>query len=158
MPKLYITCSLILSLFCLQANAQDQLKDFLPLHSLSGTWKMETATGALFEVWEIINDSTLQGYSYKANGKDTIQLEQVQLITRGGSIRYMPVVKNENNEKVVVFVLISNENDTYTFENKLHDFPQRVVYSIPSDNRLHAWIEGEVNGKLKRVDYNYSKL
>lgn len=148
----------ILSLSFSPANGQQQLKDFLSLHSLAGTWKMETPKGIFFESWQIINDSTLKSQSYKVNGKDTVHLEQVQLILRSGSIQYIPVVKDENKGEAVTFTLINYENKIYTFENKTHDFPQRIVYVIPQGNSLHAWIEGEVSGKLKRIDYNYSKL
>jgi hypothetical protein len=156
--KWFLPVLLFLSLSLSPANAQERLKDFLPLHSLAGIWKMETSRGTLYECWQIINDSTLKSQSYKVNGKDTVQLEQVQLILRNGRIQYIPVVKDENNGEAIAFTLSNYENKNYTFENKTHDFPQRIVYVIPQGNFLHAWIEGEVNGKPKKIDYNYSKL
>jgi Domain of unknown function (DUF6265) len=138
-------------------NAQSG-DDFPALYSLAGTWKMETAKGILYESWEKLNDSTLKSRSYKVMDKDTVWLEQVKLVKREGKISYIPVVQRQNNNEPVAFVLKKIENNIYIFENAAHDFPQRIIYTLPQNNLLHAWIEGEVNGQVKRIDYRYSKV
>lgn len=135
-----------------------QAVDFSPLHSLAGTWKMETAKAVLYESWEKLNDSTLKSRSYNVKDKDTVWLEEAELVKRGGRISYIPVVQEQNNNEPVVFILTKTEKNIYTFENAAHDFPQRIVYALPQNNLLHAWIEGYVNGQLKRIDYRYSKM
>lgn len=154
---------LLLVIICLPVAyvnvcAQPVNHDFKKLHLLVGTWKMETSKGALYEIWQKVNDSTLRGHSYKLNGKDTVVLEQVDLIKRGGKIQYIPVVKDQNNGEAVIFTLSKTENDIYMFENSAHDFPQKVVYTLPANKMLHAWIEGNIGGKLKQINYRYTKL
>jgi hypothetical protein len=149
---------IVLLTACCRISAQQPDAVFLPLHALAGTWKMETQKGSLYESWQKVNDSTLQSHSYKVNGKDTAWLEEVELIKRRGTIQYIPIVKGENNNSAITFTLKTINADVYTFENALHDFPQRVVYVLPQNNLLHAWIEGTFKGKAKRIDYNYTRV
>jgi len=156
--RIYLSVLIALAVICADVRAQRLDRDFEKLHLLVGTWKMETSKGALYETWQKVNDSTLRGYSYRLNGKDSVLLEQVDLIRRKGNIQYIPVVKDENNNEAVIFTLSTMGNDIYTFENSAHDFPQKVVYTLPANQILHAWIEGNTDGKPKRIDYRYTKL
>lgn len=140
------------------SRAQTTVKEFSALHVLSGSWKMETSKGFLLETWQKLDDSTLQSHGYRVTGKDTVPTEQVELVRRKGQICYMPVVHHQNNGKRVVFTLKKIENGAYTFENLEHDYPQRVVYALPQKDALHAWVEGELDGKNKRIDYNFIKF
>ena len=150
----------VIALFCCAVSsiqAQNNQNNFHPLFSLVGTWSMETKKGLLYESWQKINDSTLKGSSFKINGEDTIYLEQVQLAKRLDKIIYVPVVPDENKQQPVIFTLVHLENDTYTFENPEHDFPQRIIYVLPVNNSLHAWIEGNTSSGFKKTDYQYKR-
>jgi hypothetical protein len=46
---------------------------------------------------------------------------------------------------------------TVVFENPEHDFPQRVGYKRNGSDALDAWIEGQANGKSRRVDFSYQR-
>lgn len=41
------------------------------------------------------------------------------------------------------------------FENKSHDFPQRIIYRKRGDGGLGARIEGQIKGKLEGEDWTY---
>lgn len=71
--------------------------------------------------------------------------------SRGNRIVYSPTVTNQNNGQPVRFELISTTGHRYIFENKKHDFPQRVIYHLVSNNAVHARIEGTKNGKQMGV-------
>jgi hypothetical protein len=131
--------------------------DFKFLHALAGTWKMETSRGAIFEAWQVQNDHTLQGKSYKLNNGDTLVLETVLLFLEGNKIVYQPTVTNQNNGQPVRFQLISAIDKRYVFENKEHDYPQRVIYHLVSNNAVHARIEGTKNGKQRGSYFNYNR-
>jgi hypothetical protein len=155
-PLCLVLAMTTVSGFC-QTQPRQIKKSFLDLHSLVGTWSMSTKKAVFYETWQKINDSTLMGRSYQVNGKDTVTTEQVQLIMRGDSIRYIPTV-NENNNNPVLFTLVKLEKGSYTFENKEHDFPQRIIYNLPRNNLMHAWVEGNISGQFKRSDFNYKKV
>ncbi len=68
-----------------------------------------------------------------------------------------PTVKSSDSQ-MPVLLFFKLENSTYTFETKEHDFPQRVIYILPENNTLHAWIDGDVNGRVKKSIYNYIRV
>ncbi|HEY0057555.1 MAG TPA: DUF6265 family protein [Flavisolibacter sp.] len=149
---------LFLFFLSISAQAQDNAKTFRDLNSLTGKWSMESSKGMLYESWLKLNDSTFKGLSFRVSGKDTTVLEQMELVLREGRIMFIPTVPGQNNEKPVVFTLARLENDGYIFENKEHDFPKRVVYVLPKANTLHAWIEGNINGEARKIDFKFKKV
>ncbi len=44
------------------------------------------------------------------------------------------------------------------FENREHDFPQRILYWLDADGRLHARIEGPTGGGEKALEWTWSRL
>jgi hypothetical protein len=133
-------------------------REFKPLLGLSGLWKMDTQRGTIYEEWLVRGDDQLWGRSYKIKNNDTLVLENVILSLQGNDIFYTPVVHDQNNQQPVPFKLISCTNNRYVFENKEHDFPQRVIYELVSTTGLHARIEGSKNGKEMGSDFNYVRV
>ena len=117
---------------------------------------MKTSKGILYEGWQKINDTLLQGGSYKIKGHDTIYLERVSLKHTPKGIFYVPIVK-ENNMQTVSFKLTSHNNNSFVFENPEHDFPKRVIYELVSSDSMHAYIDDGINS-TKRSDYFYRKV
>lgn len=150
-------------MFTLTGAAQAQqpvysAKEFKPLHGLTGLWKMDGKRGSLYEEWQASGDNQLKGRSYKINNNDTVVLENVTISLQEGAIFYTPVVNDQNNQQPVPFKLVSYNNNRYEFENKGHDYPQRVIYKLVSANELHARIEGSKNGKESGSDFVYSRV
>lgn len=140
-------------------NAQSfSERDFKPLHALQGLWKMETGRGAIYEEWQVKTDDKLGGRSYRINNADTMIMERIELFINGNEIVYRPVVTDQNNQQPVTFKLVSNTDGRYVFENKAHDFPQRVIYKIVSSDSVHARIEGIRNGQERGSDFRYSRV
>lgn len=133
-------------------------KELKPLHGLTGLWKMDSQRGAIYEEWQVRGDGQLSGRSYKIRNTDTLVLENVIISLQGDAIFYTPVVHNQNNQQPVAFKLISCNNNRYVFENKEHDYPQRVIYDLVSANDLRARIEGSKGGKEMGSDFNYSRV
>lgn len=141
-----ICCCTILS------KAQTKLNDF---DFLLGHWEMKTAKGKTSEHWRKSTDSLIgKSYRHAANG-DSILLESVTIKKIKGNFYFC--VTGAGNADLVQFKLISTANKTFVFENKAHDFPQRIYYQPKSKNTLFAWIEGEINGKTQRSDFPYQR-
>jgi hypothetical protein len=150
-------------LFALTGTAQAQqpvysAKEFKPLHGLTGLWKMNGKRGALYEEWQVGGDNQLKGRSYKIKNNDTVVLENVIISLQDSAIFYTPVVRDQNNQQPVPFKLISYNNNRYVFENKEHDYPQRVIYELVSANELRARIEGIESGKESASDFIYNRM
>ena len=132
--------------------------DFKALEGLEGLWKMETSRGAIYEKWQAKTNNKMTGRSYRINNTDTIVMERIELYREGNDIIYRPVVSNQNNQQAVSFRLISITDGRYVFENKAHDFPQRIIYKIVSKDAVHARIEGIRNGQERGSDFRYSRV
>lgn len=137
------------------ANQQD---DFKPLQALAGTWTMKTARGITAERWRKVSDMELAGYGFRVRGTDTTIIEYFKIVRKSSGIFYQAMVTNQNDGQTVEFKLTSTRNGTYIFSNPQHDFPSRVVYQLPVADSLHAWVEGKIDGNVKRIDFNYKRL
>lgn len=140
---------------CASSRIPFSEKDFQPLYQLIGTWKMETPRGSVFEEWQRNYPGSMTGCSYRISNGDTTIMETIGLFLEGKKIIYSPNVSTQNNGESVAFILISKTGNKYVFENKKHDFPQRIIYDLKDDNNLHARIEGTLNGKEEGRDFIY---
>lgn len=131
----------------------------LPLSLYEGVWKMETEEGSIFEEWEKVSDSLFTGISYAVKDGDTMVLEELKLKYTDGKLCYAPTVQDQNEGQEILFPLKEYviEERKFVFENLMHDFPQRIIYSFAGDKNLNARIEGEVDGKMEFSDFNYEK-
>ncbi|MNR26169.1 hypothetical protein D3C85_1433620 [compost metagenome] len=101
-------------------------------------------------------DKTLSGKSYRINAKgDSTLTETLKVRNVGKDTFYCSTVNGQNEGKEVCFKLISTTDQTYVFENKMHDFPQRIVYQDKGKREMLAWIEGELNGKSRKSEFKY---
>jgi hypothetical protein len=156
MKKTYLLAVTLLLLFTTATSQTDSFKALFKL--AGGTWKMKTANGYTCEQWKNLGDTVLSGRGFNVVGTDTTIEEQVMLVKRGINIFYIPTVNGQNNGQPVAFKLTSVFNDTYTFSNPSHDYPQIIVYQLASKNILNAWIDGNYNGQQKRIDYHYKRV
>lgn len=157
--KKYIATTVLLLVIINSSLAQQtafSAREFKPLHALTGLWKMDTPRGTIYEEWQAGSDEQLSGRSYKIKNNDTLVLENVIISLQGNAIFYTPVVHDQNNQQPVPFKLISCNNNRYVFENKQHDFPQRVIYELVSTTEVRARIEGSKGGKEMSSDFNYT--
>ncbi len=152
---LFLVILLSFGLFSLQRAGQDSIKNFT---WLLGTWKMESKRGIVYENWKKVSNKEFRGISYMLNEKDTIVLETISLLEKDGLLHYIPTVVDQNDGKPVVFNLISIKNKEVIFENKMHDFPQRISYSLTKDQHLMAIISGEVNNTEKQIQFLMQKV
>lgn len=132
-------------------------KTFRRLAWLEGDWERKTARGSMHESWQLLNDSTWRGASYVIRGVDTVSSERITLQMRSNNIQYVPVVRNQNDGKVVYFTLKPLTSDTFVFENLQHDFPQRILYWQQHPDSLHAAIEGMQGEKMRREVFIMAK-
>lgn len=132
--------------------------NFTKLLQLRGTWAMQTKKGVLYEEWKKTGEAEMSGTSYRLNQKDTLLLERVKLRREGDDILYIPSAQNQNNGQPVVFKLVRAEANKFTFENKLHDFPQRIIYNLITNDSIVARIEGSKNGVTDGSDFYFKRL
>jgi len=137
------------------AQHQNSVKDF---GFLKGSWTMNTAKGRIVESWRKNKNSGMDGKSFSiSNTGDSTLLETMKIHESEGNIFFTPTGYRPGNDSTVSFKLISASGKTFVFENKNHDFPQRISYQYQSSKNVLAWIEGNVNGKFSKIEFPYKK-
>ena len=141
--------SLFLMLIIVSCNGDKPVKtrQLAKAEWLVGTWENKSSNGDLTEAWQKENDSVFKGQSYFIKGKDTIHSETIVLSENKGQVTFSPTVKGQNNNRPVDFKLISATGTQFVFENKTHDFPQKITYTKVTNDSLIAQISGMQKGK-----------
>lgn len=154
MKKLFFTLALITISFYIFAQ-EPTLKTF---YFLEGKWEMKTKTGKIIERWKKHNDSlTSTSHQFNAAG-DSVLTETVVLKKISGNWSFCVTGYEKGNEGKTDFKLVSSTSNTFNFENKQHDFPQQISYQNNGKDQLLAWIEGEINGKRRKVAFPYQRV
>ena len=125
---------------------------------LIGEWQNISKEGIFTEVWIRKDDSTFSGISTFVIGKDTVLNELITLEEVKNELFYIPVVKNQNNGEPIPFKLTSITEKQLVFENPKHDFPQKITYSLVSQDSIYAEISGNNQGKAQSVSFPMKKV
>jgi hypothetical protein len=128
------------------------------LQWLVGSWANLSDDGNFYEKWTRLSDTVYQAFSHMTISGDTVFSESVSLEMHGNDVLYVVSVADQNDEQPVSFRLISNDNGEFVFENKEHDFPQRIIYKNPAPDSLHARIEGMINGKFSQPEFPMKRI
>ncbi len=124
---------------------------------LLGTWTNESGEEFSQESWSKENDSMFTAFSFTQVANETVFAETMALEQKTDSLFLTVVTANQNDAIPVTFKLISSEKGQFTFENKNHDFPERIIYTNPVKDSLHAWIEGTVDGETRKANFYFSR-
>lgn len=156
-PKYYLLTALFL-LTRAAADAQSpSVSVFERLQGLTGVWIMKSDKNQVYEEWRRVNDSTLAGRSYTLNRQDTVLLEEMRLFRSDASLYFEATTTAEPGQGTVRFTAVSTDEKEVVFENKHHDFPQRIGYAFPDERHFSAWIEGTINQTKKRSAYSFER-
>lgn len=138
----------LLILFSISIFSQDEsiLKLF------PGKWKIISDNIEYLEEWELLNEKELSGAGFSIEEGDTILSERLFLKKFDDTWAYVAIPSNQN---ITLFALTDFSDKKFVFENKEHDFPQKIVYEFHKDGKLTAAIEGTVNGEIKRREFEY---
>ena len=121
---------------------------------LDGDWEFERNGRHVTEHWAKPAGDTMIGYSRTVRDGKTTEYEF--LLIRADKEGVLEYVAKPSGQAEAAFKLIKSDKQSLTFENKAHDFPQRITYSLKGDD-LTAAIEGEIQGKSRRVEFPYKR-
>ena len=149
---LFIIATTLLS--CKKESKENKLKT---MDWLVGTWENKSDFGDIQERWEKVNDSVFQGYSYMIKGKDTLHSESIAMEIKDEQVLYIPIVKGQNNDQPVIFLLTKQTPKQLVFENPKHDYPNKIVYNQITSDSLVAVISGMQQGKASTDSFPMKK-
>lgn len=127
------------------------------IYQIVGLWETKTYEGTIYELWEINPDSSLKGKDFliKSNN-DTVLLEQLEISCKDDTVYYIATVFGQNDNKPVYFKINEWTQMVFAFENKHHDFPQLIRYSVKTEDLYTVIIEGpEPDNKIKSIEYKF---
>ena len=142
---------LLAALFFAVTNCytQTSLADF---KVMAGCWESRDDSKKLLisEQWMSPAGTSILGIGRTVKNDKTTDWEFMRIEQRPDGIFY--VAKPKANSAETDFKLISTDASRFVFENKAHDFPQRVIYTVTKDT-FTGRIEGETNGKSRGIDF-----
>jgi hypothetical protein len=153
-----IVIAVALLFFSCEKKSEKNFEQLEKMNWLIGNWENKIDEGLLTETWTKENDSTFSGTTYFIiNKKDTVHSETILLKQLNNQLIYSPTVKGQNNDEPVDFKLSLENENTFTFENLKHDYPQKIVYKKVNENSLVATISGIQQGKQSTESYPMKK-
>ncbi len=148
-----IFLSVILS-SCSNPNAKE--KDISKLFApFKGTWITSDSTSQ--EKWQLINGN-VTAEVYSISSSDTTLTETIRIVNENNEVFYEATVLNQNEGKSIKFKLLTSDSTDLVFENKAHDFPQRIAYHFLNSDEIQVSISSENNGKKKEYIFNYLRI
>jgi len=117
-----------------------------------GLWKMEIENAEIYEEWHLINENELIGTSYSLENGIKIISENLWIKKFADQWAYIAMPGNQN---ITLFALIEHSPKKLLFENKEHDFPQRISYEFHKGGKMTAVVEGNVGLEIKRKEFSF---
>ena len=144
-------------MLCCSCQQNTQNYKLSELDWLIGDWTRKDNNKFYSESWKKQSDQVYLAHGFVLKGPDTIMQEQIRLEQRDSGIFFIPIVKDQNDGKAVTFKLVSTKSGKFIFENKAHDFPQRIIYTQLQPDTLDAWVEGMINGNFRHISFKMVK-
>ena len=138
----------------LLAAAQPAVNPVESLGWLSGTWVSDEGGRWTEEHWSAPQGGMMIGYSRSGEGARLREFEYVRIAPdAAGAVVYHA---SPQGGSTVVFPLVASGTGTATFENRAHDYPQRIVYRREGD-RLTATISAADGSKPRRWSFRRAR-
>ncbi|MCB0529510.1 MAG: NHL repeat-containing protein [Saprospiraceae bacterium] len=112
------------------------------LQQLAGTWQREGKPR--YEMWRPESDTSLYGEGYRLTPDGDKRISEFLRIVRkkDGGIAYLATVPGQNDGATIAFPMTDHSAGRWTFENPVHDFPQKIVYRLNTPDTLDVALNG----------------
>jgi hypothetical protein len=122
---------------------------------LGGQWVEQRGAGnATREQWSGPFGGTMLGFGITTSRNGTTSYEFFSIASTPNGLSYFA---RQGNAAPTEFHAIEITASRVVFENKTHDYPQRIIYQRRGKSSLDAHIEGTLNGKYLGRDWHYSR-
>jgi hypothetical protein len=118
---------------------------------LSGCWASENGEPGSGEHWTSLAGGTMLGTSRTVEQGKTVGFEFMELrYLQDGRLAF---IAHPSGQRTTALPALRASDSEAVFENRQHDFPQRVVYAREGDAGLRARIEGVRKGVPEAIDF-----
>lgn len=146
-----------LALIALAATTASQAApadDVAKLSWMAGSWVEEKDGVITRETWLPPLGGTMAGAGQTNAGARPPRVEHMKITAEPAGATYTALVPGQ---PPTPFVLVPGKDGEAVFENKAHDFPQRVAYRRCGE-ALCARIEGVIQGRPAFEEWRYRRL
>lgn len=138
-----------------QQEALPRDQHLASLSWLSGTWMSHQGDVVVEEQWTQPRGGTMFGVNRTVQGNETAFFEYLCIQHTPDGIFYMASPKGR--QPPTPFKLVRSGDDSATFENFEHDFPQRILYQRHGDV-MHARVEGKRGDEMAFEDWTWHRV
>lgn len=153
--KNYLAVFLILitaTAACKKNVPGSQRPEFNRISWILGSWEGQDSNSVYAEEWKKIHNELFEGKAIITVKSDTVFSERVTIEVVDSSLVYRVIIgKNDP----VLFRLVSADEQTVSFSNPDHDFPQNIVYALRPDGSLYAYVDGMAGKQYRKEEYFY---
>lgn len=149
-----IGCVLVLAALVASSASAETAIGIQRVAWLSGCWEAVSPQRTVEEQWMAPRGPCMVGAGRTVRGDSLSEYELVIVREAGDRLAYEA---HPSGQATATFVSIIATESTVVFENRDHDFPQRVGYRRIGLDSLLAWIEGNREGKERRVEFPYRR-
>jgi len=118
---------------------------------LAGTWSGMSGRVAMEEIWSTPEGGAMIGMHKDTRGGRLVGFEFFRIVP--DSMGRAVYVSSPNGAPPTAFTAIELTESRVVFENRAHDFPQRILYWRTHADTLHARIEGDQGGRARAMDW-----
>ncbi len=123
---------------------------------LSGCWMSSNQEPGSAEHWMLPAGGTMIGMNRTVRGGKTVAFEFMRIVEQeDGGLEF---IASPSGQNTTGFTMINVTNREVIFENPDHDFPQRIIYRLVSDEELLGRIEGTIDGVERAADFPMKKV
>jgi len=134
-----------------RAGAATELSE---LAWLAGHWTGVQDGMEMEESWLSPKGNTMLGLHRDVKNDRTVSFEFLRIEAAADGITYWA---SPRGKPATPFRLIEVNGKKVVFENAQHDFPQRIIYWLSSDDSLHAKIEGTLRGQAASEEWTWRR-
>lgn len=151
--------SLLALIVCMLSPAagQKKISAIADLSEMAGCWERRDPKKEMLvsEQWMSPAGTSILGMGRTVKKEKTVDYEFMRIEQREDGLYFVAQPKANTTE--TAFKLIRSSNNEIVFENKDHDFPQRVIYKL-SGRALTGRIEGISNSRSIAIDFPMNRV
>lgn len=122
---------------------------------LAGCWERRDGSTLIEERWTPPRAGSLFGMSRTTRGESLLEFEFTRIHHAGDTLIF---VAQPSGQPPTEFRVATSGDRDLVFENRTHDFPQRVRYRAVGPDSLFARIEGTLEGRPRGFDFPYRRV
>lgn len=136
------------------SQAQQPQRKLESLNWLAGCWQMTGSRTQIVEQWMQPAGGMMLGINRTVRDGRAVEYEFLRISEENGALVYTSIPSGQEKTS---FTLSGGSEGEFIFENKEHDYPQRIIYKSQG-GALLASIDGLMKGKFKKIDFPMQRV